>query len=254
MKHGATGAGFSQRAGSSAPVPAYYLLQKHIKEKIENGDWKPGDAIPPERLIAAESSLSVGTVKKALQNLVHEGLLRRVQGKGTFVAGTVLSRGSLRYYRLARDFNDTYAELSVGLLGLKETRGPDAACAALGLRRGEKVFEVRRVFSAGGRPLVYALSYLTEKLFGGFTKLPASVFEKSTLYETIERLYGLPCVRNEELFAAAAAGRAAAEILGVRPGHPLLHIMMRSFTYKDVPYEYRESYCITDDRRVFAEI
>ena len=235
-------------------MPAYYLLQKRIKEKIENGDWKPGDAIPPERLIAAESSLSVGTVKKALQNLVHEGLLRRVQGKGTFVAGTVLSRGSLRYYRLARDFDDTYAELSVGLLGLKETRGPNAACAALYLRKGEKVFEVRRVFSAGGRPLVYALSYLPEKLLKGFAELPASVFEKSTLYETIERSYGLPCVRNEELFGVAAARGTVAEVLGVRPGHPLLRIIMRSFTYKEVPYEYRESYCITDDRKVFAKI
>ncbi len=46
------------------PVPAYYRLQESLREKIEEMQWRPGEIIPSERLIAQEYSLSAGTVKK----------------------------------------------------------------------------------------------------------------------------------------------------------------------------------------------
>ena len=88
------------------PTPAYYKLQMMLQKEIENGRWVPGQAIPPERALAESHQLSVGTVKKAILNLVNQGYLYRIQGKGTFVAGMTLQPESLRYYRFLEDFSD----------------------------------------------------------------------------------------------------------------------------------------------------
>ena len=87
------------------PTPVYFQLQKELLKEIENGRWLPGQSIPPERAMAESHQLSVGTVKKAILNLVNEGYLYRIQGKGTFVAGMTLQPESLRYYRFLEDFS-----------------------------------------------------------------------------------------------------------------------------------------------------
>ena len=95
------------------PTPAYFKLQMMLQEEIENGRWAPGQAIPTERALAEAHQLSVGTVKKAILNLVNEGYLYRIQGKGTFVAGMTLQPESLRYYRFLEDFTDKEVELVI---------------------------------------------------------------------------------------------------------------------------------------------
>ena len=104
---------------NSDPTPVYYKLQKILQNEIESGRWSPGEKISPERSLAELHRVSINTVKKAILNLVHEGYLYRIQGKGTFVAGTALRSESLRYYRLLRDFKDDEAHLKVKLLKLR---------------------------------------------------------------------------------------------------------------------------------------
>lgn len=238
----------------SPPVPAYYRLQESLKKKIEAMHWRPGEAIPSERLIAQEYGLSVGTVKKALGNLVYEGYLYRVQGKGTFVSGTTLRRGSLRYYRMMEFFGDAEAELRVTLLGISRVAGFEPACSLLGIPARKRLFRLDRLFLCGDEPTVYSVSYLPEVLFKGLDSFPAALFEKGTLYEAIEKHYGLPCIYNRELLGAGPAGAEEAGVLELRQGDPLITIEMIAYTYRDRPYEYRLSWCATGRRRIYREI
>ncbi len=80
------------------------------------------------------------------------------------------------------------------------------------------------------------------------------MFEKVTLYEALENEYGVPTLYNQQLFGAALTDNLTAKLLQIENGKALLFIEMLSFTYKDKPYEYRESYCVTDGRKVFNEI
>ena len=105
-----------RRPQGGNPEPAYYQLQKQIHRDIETGKLSPGDRILAERLLAENHRMSVGTVTKAILNLVHEGYLYRVQGSGTFVAGTKVKRENLRYYRYCSDFGDEEWDLRVELL------------------------------------------------------------------------------------------------------------------------------------------
>ena len=243
----------SQRGGKS-PIPAYYKLQMELLKGIENGRWAPGEAIPPERKMAEDWGVSLGTVNRALANLVNEGYLKRIQGKGTFVAGTTIPRESVRYTRLRRDFGDPDPRFKIQVLSLAEVPSFEPAKRLLKMRGAGKLWEVRRLFVNRKGPIMYFISYLPQRLFKDLDQVIAPLMEKMTLYEGIEKKYGLPTIFNQELFSAVAADKDVAKVLGAKVGAPVLRIEMLSFTYKEKPYEYRVSYCITDENKMFREI
>jgi len=187
-------------------------------------------------------------------NLVHEGYLYRIQGKGTFVAGTTLRSESLRYYRLLRDFKDDEAHLKVKLLELKTIKCFRPANHYLDLDLNEDLYEIKRIFSSSENPIVYTISYLPQKMFENLSEYPITLFEKITLYEALEKNYGLPTIYNHELFGAVKADAETADKLKIPKGSALQFIEMISFTYRDRPYEYRRSYCNSDQRKIFREI
>jgi DNA-binding GntR family transcriptional regulator len=67
-------------------IPLYYKLKLHIESQIHSGTWQPGDQVPSEAVLGAKFHVSRTPVRQALGELVNEGMLTRVQGKGTFVA------------------------------------------------------------------------------------------------------------------------------------------------------------------------
>ena len=67
-------------------IPLYYQLKVHIESQIRSGAWQPGDQVPSESVLGEKFHVSRTTVRQALGELVNQGLLTRVQGKGTFVA------------------------------------------------------------------------------------------------------------------------------------------------------------------------
>jgi DNA-binding transcriptional regulator YhcF (GntR family) len=68
------------------PIPIYYQLKQLIKDQVERGVLKPGDQIPSEDELCTRYGISRTPVRQALTELVHEGLLVRIHGRGTFVA------------------------------------------------------------------------------------------------------------------------------------------------------------------------
>lgn len=75
----------------SSPVPIYFQIEQGIREKSKK-ELKPGDMIPSEREYAEKFQISRMTVRQAINNLVNEGYLERVRGKGTFVTVKKLKR------------------------------------------------------------------------------------------------------------------------------------------------------------------
>jgi GntR family transcriptional regulator len=236
------------------PIPSYYKLQMYLKAEIENKRWAPGESIPTEKQLAETHQVSIGTVKKAVLNLVHDGYLYRTQGKGTFVAGTTLRRESLRYYRFLSDFEDTQADLEVKLLGIEKTDGFQPVNRYLKIRSNMGLYKVDRLFLFEKKPLVFTISYLPHSTFKGLDEYPVSLFEKETLYQAIEDKYGITTVYNRKLCAALNADAEIAGKLEIDSNLPVMFIEMLSYTYKDAPYEYRKSYCVTQRKKIFIEI
>jgi GntR family transcriptional regulator len=236
------------------PIPAYYRLQKTIQKDIEKGRWKPGDCIPTQQSLAELHNVSIGTVRNALLNLTNTGYLYPIQGKGTFVAGTVISRESLRYYRLLERFGEAEVDLTVRLLKPIRKGSFKNAGQHLGIDADQKLYELQRLFFCGQRPMIHNISYMPADLFKGLDKFPKNKFESVPLYIILEEQYGLPTIYNRELFDAIEADSKTADLLNIPVGSPVLHIEMLSFTYNNTPYEYRTAYCNTKPQKVFREI
>ena len=94
------------------PKPHYLKLKQYIVRHIANGDWPPLSRIPSENDLVLKFGVSRMTVNQALRELTHSGVVTRVQGVGTFVAGAkaesaIFEVRSIRDEILARGRNET---------------------------------------------------------------------------------------------------------------------------------------------------
>ncbi len=238
---------------SDDPVPVYHQLEKAIQECIENGSLAANDPIPPERDISRLNGLSLSTVRNALQHLAQKGFLYRIQGKGTFVANTELRRKNIRYYSLVERFQGEFGRLNIKFLGLERQRVEEPVDQYLNIRPDEDVYKLRRVVYVDRRPTVYSVSYLPYDLVKGLEKFAPDHFEKNALYILLEEKFGIPTMKNRDLYGAVSADKDLADILAVEEGRPLLLVEMQALTHKEKPYEYRISYCRVEERKIQRE-
>ena len=68
-----------------AETPLWIQLASILRAQIQSGELRPGRIMPSETTLMQEHGLARGTVRKAIDALVDEGLVNRVQGRGTFV-------------------------------------------------------------------------------------------------------------------------------------------------------------------------
>jgi GntR family transcriptional regulator len=230
---------------NSGPFPRYYRIQMEIRKRIESGVWLPGEMIPTESRIAEDHHVSLGTVRRAIQDLVTDGLLYRMQGKGTLVAGTNLKRETLRYYRFKEDFTKKEVSHRIVLLSLEKISGRADINRLLKVSRDMELYLLKRIFVRFGKPVVYSISYLPVGIVPGLEELSCHRIERVPLYLALENKYGIPTKENEELIAVAPADSEVAEVLHVAENSPLLRIDMLCFTYRKKPYEFRTSWCAT---------
>ena len=101
-------------------LPYYVQLKQILVKAIEQGELKPGDMLPTEAELCDRYRVSRTVVRQALGEMVSEGRLYRLRGKGTFVTGQKLSERFLdigETFRLCGpDRSDLFSRLACGLL------------------------------------------------------------------------------------------------------------------------------------------
>ena len=87
---------------TAAPLraPLYRDIERRLTDALTHGEWKPGTAIPPERRLAARFGISLGTLRRAVDELVAANILIRQQGRGTFVARHTRDREAFHFLRI----------------------------------------------------------------------------------------------------------------------------------------------------------
>lgn len=213
--------------------------------RLQAGEWLPGDSIPSEAELAGRFGVSQGTVRKAIDEMAAENLLVRRQGKGTFVASHADPRSYFRFLRLVHDSNEVMTPRSVPLECWRAKAGADVA-RSLGLETGAPIIIVRRMLKFADRPTVIDEIYLPGELFGDLSIEVLRGFDRS-LYSLFEERYGVRMIRAEERIRAVAADRMSAEILGVEEGLPLLSVERIAYTYGDRPVEWRRGLYVTSE-------
>lgn len=242
----------AERPRDAVFLPLYKQIKSLLVQRLQQGEWKPGEPIPSELELAARFQVSHGTVRKAIDELAAENLLVRRQGKGTFVATHQEPRAQFRFLRLAPDHGEAAPTQST-FLECRRARAPADVAQQLALRGADGAIFIRRLLAAGEVPLVLDDIWLPASLFRGLT--PERLAEyRGPLYGLFESEFGTRMIRADERIRAVAATDEVAELLRVAPGSPLLLVDRVSYTYRDQPVEVRRGFCVTADYHYHNEL
>jgi GntR family histidine utilization transcriptional repressor len=138
---GATAAAaLSRRPHSSHPGAPYAQVKEHLKDGLSQARWRPGELMPSEAELVAQFGVSRMTVNRALRELATEGLVRRVQGVGTFAAELYRVSSTLTIRNLQEEIAARGHEHRAEVHVQREERAPLALAEQLGLNSGDRVF------------------------------------------------------------------------------------------------------------------
>lgn len=222
--------------------PLYLEVRNALADRLARGDWAPGAAIPAELTLAAELGVSPGTMRKAIDGLVAEGMLRREQGRGTFVTEAAPARAGFRFLRLVDAEGRLLIPEPAGEVIAAMTAGGEAA-RRLGIGEKEKVVTIDRVRSVGGRPAILEWIAVPQKLMPG---LEGDKPLPNALYPHYAGRYGVTVASAEDRLTATTADAGAAKALGVAKGTALLMAERIARDAEGRAVEWRRTRVLTD--------
>jgi GntR family transcriptional regulator len=233
--------------------PLYRAIKSQITENLQSGEWGLGEAIPSESRLAERFHVSVGTVRKAVDELVAEKVLVRQQGKGTFVATHNRDRTLYYFFHIVGHDETDKNYPQVELLSFKKDRAGNDAAEQLQIARGDPVFKIQNRLLLAGSPVV--LDDITIPV-APFQDLTRDIFKNrdSTIYALYQSRYGINVIRSVERLRANLADSACNKHLGIRPGGPVLEIRRVAYTYHDTPVELRVSRVNTTHHEYLSEL
>jgi GntR family transcriptional regulator len=171
-------------------APLYERVKRHMSEAILVGEWPPGMVLPNETALAQGFGIAVGTVRRAMSDLVAEGLLSRRRKTGTVVTGRA-PHHSLRfffqYFRLHRADGSLVRSTSQFLTIESRQATPEQA-QRLQIRAGG-VVAIHRIRHVDGRPVMHDKLLLAEERVPGLPREPAAL--PPLLYLHLLEHYGI---------------------------------------------------------------
>ncbi|HZH27301.1 MAG TPA: GntR family transcriptional regulator, partial [Azospirillaceae bacterium] len=179
-----------------ARLPLYERVKEALAERVRGGEWAPGDALPSEAALAGAYGVALGTVRRAVSDLVEDGLLERRQGSGTYVRRGAFASSMFRFFRLqGAEGAPLHPE---GRLLTREIVPATAEMArGLGLEAGAPVIRMDRVRLVDGEPLLAEDIALPLEPFRAFLAVPEDELGP-LLYPIYADVCGQVIVRAEE--------------------------------------------------------
>lgn len=193
-------------------VPKYYQLEQALRARV--GRLKLGTAIPAELDLCKEYGVSRTTVRLAVDALVAEGLLSRLQGKGTFVVGSKVEF-SLGRWRLPGTRGDTYR-----LLAVERSPAGEELAELFGVAETDEVLRVRRVYYQAKVPMRCGELAVSPAIA---PMVECADFSEKLFYETLIE-HGVEVAKHRIVVEAGTLDAAMAADLGVRPGLPSIDV------------------------------
>ncbi|HEY7282964.1 MAG TPA: GntR family transcriptional regulator [Actinomycetota bacterium] len=217
-----------------APTPLYFQLREALLREIRERGMKTGDRLPTESEIERSYGVSRATIRQALAALEHEGVVRRVQGLGTFVASPKIRHVPRlqSFSELARSqgFVPSHRMLSSSLEPVAEDVADDLAILS-----GSEGRHLVRLLLADERVVGLADTWLPHDLIAENEELfEQGRLDRGSLYELLQRPpVSLVLHRAEETISASVADDALAGRLECEPGEPVLVVKRISWTPDD---------------------
>jgi len=207
----------------AGPVPLYFQLQRHLRERIEAGEFKAGGSLPTEGDLCEQYGVSRITVRHALDALAARGLISRRRGVGTFVAE---APGPVKSVTLTGSLDEMLApakDLSQKVLSRQVVQPPPLVCQALRLPEGERVVRVETLHCSGDGPFSWSELFLPESV--GALVPESELNSGGAMVRVVEQALQQTITWAEQTIEPTIADRAVAEHLGIKPRAPVLKVV-----------------------------
>ncbi|WP_200909918.1 GntR family transcriptional regulator [Azospirillum thiophilum] len=224
--------------------PLYKEVKLAITRILSAGEVGGGDAIPTEKQLSERFGVSVGTIRKAIDELVAERVLIRQQGRGTFLAPLSPERMLNYFWHIVRK-DGTREVPIVQTLGFQGVPADAETAARLGIPPGAGIFRIRNLLLLGGEPVIIDDIRIAQAMFPGLTEADF-VSRDTTVYGLYQSRFNVSVLKAFDRLSAVAADPASAKQLGVALSTPLLQIDRIALTFEDRPVESRRSLLLTD--------
>jgi len=233
------------------PVPFYYRIREDLRELISAGRLKPGDRISSERELSKHYGVSSITVKRAVLDLVRDGLLYRVPGKGTFVSQPKMERDLSRLTSFTEEMLHHGLKPNSRVLDARIIPASGRVAKNLDLPIGEEVIALERVRFADAEPLMLEKTFLPHRLFPG---LISEDLATQSLYHFITEKYGVSLVKARETLEPVIINDKEAQNLALETGAPGLLLELVAYADNGRPVEYTKAIVRGDRCKYYIEM
>jgi GntR family transcriptional regulator len=219
-------------------VPIYSQVERIVMDMIDSGRLSPGRRAPSEREIAETLGISRMTARAAMSNLVADGYLYSVAGKGTFVSNPKMRQDLMELTSFTEDMRKRGLKPGARLLEMGVADGtPEKVLRALGVSGDGDLIRIHRLRTADEEPMCLETSYLPRSYVPWLLE---EDLESGSLYRALES-YGIELARAEEHLEATVVRETESELLTVPVGSPALLIERTTYAEGDRPIEYVKS-------------
>ena len=224
-----------------SPIPLYYQLKEIIKSRAESGELMPNDMLESEETLSKLYNLSRNTVRKAISELKYEGLVYKIQGRGTFIKSPKISHRFVTVVSFTEELLARGMKPSSVLLGLKIETADGEVAEKLEINPGDKYYAIKRLRLGDGKPLGINLSRIPVKLCFGLDKYDLT---SGSLYSLIEKEYGHKIIKVVRIMETIPADIEVANMLKIREAFPVLRIIGIAYNQDKIPMDYCVEYYI----------
>lgn len=223
--------------GVSYNAPIYMQLRELVYTKIEDGEYAPGTAIPSENEFAEMYGINRLTVRNAIDALVKDGILKRVQGKGVYVMA--------KYERDLEDlggFSQTMTDKSVKsgkkILLRGQRRAGAKYASILNIDENDQIYYIKRLDYANDEPIAIQEIFIPYSLIPNVEDVDISVFSMFELY----RFYGIEPTRAWQTLDLVKVAQSDARLININKEQSVFLFSCTTYDQNNRVIEYSKSY------------
>lgn len=207
-------------------MPAYAAVYEVLKREIMDGELPVGSLIPSEPELERRFSVSRTTVRRAVELLSRDGLVKAQQGKGTQVLDSKTSQNLNVVTSVSETFRKKGYEVRPKVMNIDIVPSTQHIAQDLGIREGELVARVQRIQLADEQPVAIMKNYIPAYMVPGIEHQAEQI---SSLYMYLEERYNINIESAKDRISARNADFREAQMLEIPVGSALLY--MRRICY-----------------------
>lgn len=222
--------------------PMYLQLKKVIYSKIQSGEYLPGTSIPSENELAKMYGINRLTVRNGIDQLVNEGLLMRVQGKGVYVLGANGKSNVETVGGFEEIVDASNAARSIKIIKQVVRKAYDKFSWICGIGSEDEIYYIKRIIYVGGTPSYLEETYIPKYLIPQLDSIDLSVFSIEEIYE----FYGIIRNKVNETIDLTRLDANEGRMLKISANEEVMVMESTSFDDKSRVIDYRRKYSVND--------